>query len=51
MNSSDWGAICIIVLILVVGSCGIVEHTNDTNVKLEKIKQCAEKNLFCDEVK
>ena len=47
----DWGAIAIIVLILTVGSCGIVDFNGKNNIKLKQIEYCRELKIQnCPEV-
>lgn len=46
-----WECIAIIVLILTVGSCGIVEFNGKNNIKLKQIEYCRELKIQnCPEV-
>lgn len=48
----DWGAVCIIVLIIMVGSCGMVEMKSNREVKMKQIEYCREMKIEnCPEVK
>lgn len=48
----DWEAIIYIVLIIMVGSCGMVEIRSNKEIEMKKIEYCREMKIQnCPEVK